>query len=71
MVIADFGNAACLPCVKNAGQLWGFARDHSAHLQGIVTELGGEWKEYVSVDGQQWFFNLRGYYSLGYGPLRR
>lgn len=58
---ADRIDAVCFPCVKNAGQLWGFAEEHGARLHRLALELAQEWQEFQTETGVPWFFNLCGY----------
>ena len=62
---ADRIDAVCFLCVKNAGELWSFAEEHSARLHRIALELAQEWQELQTETGVRWFFNLCGYVRCG------
>ena len=61
LLTVDNVDALSFPVVKNSGQLWDFAEDHSVLLRRIVLQLASEWKKFRSPTDGLWCYNLRGY----------
>ena len=58
---AEFVESCCFPCVKNGGQCWDFAADHSEQMRSLVLEVASEWKKFRTYSDDEWYFNLRGF----------
>ena len=54
--------ALFFPMVKNAGRLWGFAKEFSGRLRNLAQEVAVDCRPFLSADNELFFFNLQGYF---------